>query len=303
MNEYRLLDFGAGRKLERFGPYVLDRPSPAAEGALPAAPELWPSADARFIRSAQPTDGQWQYRRGLPESWQIADDSICLEVRLTPFGHVGLFPEQKENWDWISHHVKECRLRKGGEFHILNLFAYTGGSTLAAAAAGACVTHLDGAKNIVEWARRNAALSGLSDAPIRWIVEDARKFVARELRRGNRYDAVILDPPSYGHGPKGEIWKIDEHLLPLLSECAHLTEDRQAFFVLTCHSPGYSAKELSAALVEAGVAADVAEIEARLLELTEERGRTLSSGFAARWAQEKAVGRSPPREPTGGFSV
>jgi 23S rRNA (cytosine1962-C5)-methyltransferase len=226
-------------------------------------------------------------------------DAIRLELRLTPFGHVGLFPEQQDNWQWIAQRVKEHA--RAGEVRVLNLFAYTGGSTLAAAAAGAHVTHVDAAKNVVDWARRNAAWSGLSDVPIRWIAEDARKFVSRELRRGNRYDAVILDPPSYGHGPKGEAWKIDEHLPPLLLDCARLTEGRRAFFVLTCHSPGYDGDQLASALMEAGVGADVASMETAPLQLMDDRGRALSGGFAARWAQEKAVGRPPPRESTGGF--
>jgi 23S rRNA (cytosine1962-C5)-methyltransferase len=220
-----------------------------------------------------------------------------MELRLTPFGHVGVFPEQQDNWQWIAQRVKE----RADEVRVLNLFAYTGGATLAAAAAGAHVTHIDAARNVVDWARRNAALSGLSAAPIRWIAEDARKFVSRELRRGSGYDAVILDPPSYGHGPKGEAWKIEDHLALLLADCARLTEGRRAFFVLTCHSPGYDGDRLASALIQAGAAADAANLETAPLRLMDQQGRALSSGFAARWAQQKAVGRPPPRESTGGF--
>ena len=197
---------------------------------------------------------------------------------------MGLFPEQAENWEWI---LEQCRLsvsqRPAERPKILNLFAYTGGSTLAAAAAGAEVVHVDAAKNVVAWARRNAELSGLADAPVRWIAEDAVKFVKRELRRGNRYDAVILDPPSYGHGPRGEVWRLAKHLPRLLSLCGELTAGRLQFMLLTCHTPGYDAAALREMLLEAvggeGTAA------ARQLTLRSAAGRELPSGVAVRWAK------------------
>jgi 23S rRNA (cytosine1962-C5)-methyltransferase len=218
-----------------------------------------------------------------------------MELRLTPFGHVGVFPEQAENWDWIARKVAEGGIAEGRPLKALNLFAYTGGATLAAAAAGAEVTHIDAARNTVAWARKNAELSRLAEAPIRWITEDARKFVARELRRGSAYDAVILDPPTYGHGAKGEAWKIDEHLPPLLAHCAQLTADRRIFFLLTSHSPGYGATELTQFLSQAGIATPD-QLEAFPLELTTNDGRTLPSGFAARWEHEKKSGVQFPGE-------
>lgn len=280
--DYELLDFGQGRKLERFGLYVLDRPSPAAKETLRASPELWRAADARFERTG-PVEGRWQATRKLPEAWLVSCGRFSLEVRLTPFGHVGLFPEQAENWAWIAERIDERRNPTSAPCRVLNLFAYTGASTLATAAAGAEVTHVDAAKSAVSWARASAERSGLIAAPVRWIIEDVRKFISRELRRGKKYDAVILDPPSYGHGPAGEAWKIDDHLPPLLADCARLTEGRRAFFVLTCHSPGYGPAELASLLVQAGIAAAPHEVDARTLHLSAPDGRVLPSGAAARW--------------------
>ena len=215
-----------------------------------ANPDLWTQADARF-EGRDEQRGQWTDRRELPERWTVAHGPLRFELKRTEFGHLGLFPEQAENWDWIARAAvrqrgRLARMLRAGETpalrEVLNLFAYTGGSTLAAAAAGAEVVHVDAAKNVVAWARRNAELSGLADAPIRWIAEDAMKFVKRELKRGNRYDAVILDPPSYGHGPHGEVWRLSKHLPRLLDLCAELTAGRPQFMLLTCHTPGYDAE-------------------------------------------------------------
>lgn len=276
--EYELLDFGGGRRLERFGQYVLDRPCPAAVSFAAADAGLWPSADARFDGRDQER-GQWSCRRELPERWNIAHGSSRFELKRTEFGHLGVFPEQAENWDWI---MVQCRRPASQDasrkLKILNLFAYTGGSTLAAAAAGAEVTHVDAAGNVVAWARRNAAISGLSDAPIRWIVEDALKFVKRELRRGNRYDAVILDPPSYGHGPHGEVWRLSKHLPRLLSLCAELTAGRPRFMLVTCHTPGYGPTELQDMISEAfGTSTGIV---GRPLTIRAADGRELQSGAA-----------------------
>ena len=237
--QHQLLDFGAGRRLERFGPAVLDRPCPAAESMRPAEPQLWSAADARFER-LESEAGQWTLRGNPPPRWTIAHGRMTLELKRTAFGHVGLFPEQAANWDWIAAQIGRGQSNGADPMKILNLFAYTGGSTLAAAAAGAGVTHVDAARNIVAWARHNAALSALGDAPIRWIAEDAEKFVKREIRRGNRYDAVILDPPSYGHGAHGEVWRLAEDLPRLLALCAEVTAGRPRFVLLTCHTPGFS---------------------------------------------------------------
>jgi 23S rRNA (cytosine1962-C5)-methyltransferase len=281
-DNYELLDFGDGRKLERFGPHVIDRLSPAAEECAIRDPALWKTAVARFRRT-NGEQGVWASRGTPLDVWTIRHESVTarviFELKLTPFGHLGIFPEQAENWDWIATQVRQARR----PLKVLNLFAYTGGSTLAAAAAGAEVVHVDAAKNVVEWARRNAVLSGLESAVIRWIAEDARKFVARELRRGNRYDAVILDPPSYGHGAQGEAWKLERDLLPLLQACGELTAERRAFMLLTCHSPNFGAAELQAALADAVFGHCQSGATAKPLFLRTADGRKLSAGIAARW--------------------
>ncbi len=227
---YELLDFGNGRKLERFGTYVLDRPSPAAEGLERRRPELWSAAAARFQR-IDGGAGSWACRGSLAAPWTVRFGGVTLELKLTDFGHLGIFPEQAENWEWIAEQV-----RQAGRPKVLNLFAYTGASSLVAAAAGAEVVHVDAAANVVAWARRNAEASGLADAPVRWIVEDATKFVRRELRRKQTYDAVLLDPPAYGHGPGSQHWKLDEHLEGLLAMCFELCRERRQFMLFSCHT-------------------------------------------------------------------
>ncbi|HTN76063.1 MAG TPA: class I SAM-dependent methyltransferase, partial [Pirellulaceae bacterium] len=264
-DQYALLDFGRGRKLERFGPYILDRTSPPADGTSPAQPALWSQAAAIFER-LQRDSGEWEVPGDVPKSWQIRHHDLVFELQRTSFGHLGIFPEQAENWDWIAAQVRAA----GRPLKVLNLFAYTGGSTLAAASAGAEVVHIDAAKNVVAWARRNAEHSGLAERTIRWIAEDASRFVQRELRRGNQYDAVILDPPSYGHGPAGEVWKLNEQLPQLLADCAQLTAGRLAFLLLTCHTPGFGSGELRHLL---STTFDVDEVETKPLALATAAGR------------------------------
>ena len=248
--QYQLLDFGAGRRLERFGPLVLDRPCPAAAGIERAEPQLWNDADARFDRDAGDT-GHWTLRGEAAATWMITHAPLVFELKRTDFGHVGLFPEQAENWDWLRTGSAHIAARLGRPPKVLGLFAYTGGSTLAAAAAGAEVTHVDAARNVTNWARRNAELSGLGGAPIRWIADDAMKFVGREIRRGNRYDCIVLDPPSYGHGAGGEVWQLDRHLAELLAACGDSPVPRASLVLLTCHTPGYTSPRLGELLAAA----------------------------------------------------
>lgn len=289
-DQYELLDFGDGRRLERFGDVTLDRPCPAAEAFQRATPEAWTQAAARF-EGRNEQQGQWTDRRELPERWTIAHDSLRFELKRSDFGHLGLFPEQAANWDWINKQIAVATsnsrelIDPGAteRWKVLNLFAYSGGSTLAAAAAGAEVVHVDAAKNVVAWARRNAELSGLADAPIRWIAEDALKFVKRELNRGNRYDAVILDPPSYGHGPKGEVWRLWKHLPELLSLCGELTAGRLQFMLLTCHTPGYDAHVLSDLLTEQVFRSPAGRMKGKPLTIRAADGRELPSGVVVRW--------------------
>ncbi len=283
-DDYQLLDFGDGRRLERFGDITLDRPCPAAEDIRPDDPAEWQTADARF-ESISEQEGRWICRRELPDRWSISHSTLRFELKRTPFGHIGLFPEQAENWDWLN---QRCRLSdsqgSAERFKILNLFAYTGGSTLAAAAAGAEVAHVDSAGNIVAWARRNAELSDLAHAPIHWITEDAMKFVKRELKRGNRYDAVILDPPSYGHGRRGEVWRLSKHLPRLLEMCSELTAGRCRFVILTCHTPGYDCDRLADMLKETFADAQSGTIDAKTLILRSTAGRELPGGAVVRWS-------------------
>jgi len=281
-SQYQLLDFGHGRRLERFGPVVLDRPCPTAESIRPAASGRWSLANARFERTGA-EQGQWTLRGDPPQHWTIAHHGLILELKRTSFGHVGLFPEQAENWDWIAERIKRATSVAASAMKILNLFAYTGGSTLAAAAAGAAVTHVDAARNIVAWARRNANLSGLGDAPIRWIADDAVQFARREIRRGVHYDAVLLDPPSYGHGAHGEAWQLAADLPELLAMCAKLTAPRPRFVVLTCHTPGFSPARLHELLAAAFGASPSARVDAAPLTLVTSTRHTLPSGVAARW--------------------
>jgi len=277
-DQYQLLDFGDGRRLERFGTIVLDRPCPVAEHMERADRGAWRLADARFDRS-DGEDGQWTTAHDLPEQWVIAQESWRFELKRTPFGQVGLFPEQADNWHWISRQLNGAE--SSVRLRVLNLFAYTGGSTLAAAAAGAEVVHVDAAKNIMAWARRNAELSDMAHLPIHWIAEDAQKFVKREVRRGNRYDVVILDPPSYGHGPHGEVWRLSEHLPRLLAQCGELTAGRRQYMLLSCHTPGFESERLREMMVCA--LGDSGTITARQLSIRSAAGRELPSGAAVRW--------------------
>jgi 23S rRNA (cytosine1962-C5)-methyltransferase len=277
-DQYDLLDFGQGRKLERFGSVVVDRPAPAATDVAVGNSALWTAADARFTRRVL-TRGGWVLRQSVPEEWCVHHGACTLQLKPTYSGAIGIFPEQAENWDWIAQQVRGA----GRAVKVLNLFAYTGGSTLAAAGAGASVVHVDAARPVVSWARRNAELSHLRDAPIRWIVEDARKFVDRELRRGQQYDAVILDPPTYGHGPQAEPWFVEKHLGDLLSACRGLTRRQRVFMLLTCHAPAFGPADLAGLLTDPDPHGGARDVEARQLTLTARDGRLLPCGVVARW--------------------
>jgi len=277
-DQYELIDFGDGRRLERFAGLRLDRPCPAVEDVARADPEAWAEVDARFQRS-DGEEGRWSYRDELPECWSITHGPITLELKRTVFGHLGVFPEQAANWDWITERLAQSPR----PVKVLNLFAYTGGSTLAAAACGTEVVHVDAARNTIARARRNAELSGMAEKPIRWIAEDAMKFVKRELKRGNRYDAVILDPPSYGHGPRGEVWRLSKHLPRLLRLCGELTAGRRRFMLLTCHTPGYDPPRLKEMMADALEEAEPGSIAAGELTIRAATGHELPGGVVVRW--------------------
>jgi 23S rRNA (cytosine1962-C5)-methyltransferase len=225
--EYALLDSGDERKLERFGKYALVRPEPQAKWTAKLGAARWDAADAKFVKGRGGRAGEWEFRKGITARWEMKRKDLRFWVQPAPSGHVGVFPDQACHWDWIAEQTK----RAAGEVKALCLFGHTGLATLAAAAAGAKVTHIDASRQAVEWARENQSLSGLKERPIRWIAEDALTFVRREVRRGNRYNAMMIDPPRFGRGPDGEIWKLEESLGELLEACGKLL-DRSAVFVL-----------------------------------------------------------------------
>lgn len=235
--DYEVIDTSAGEKLERWGKYILVRPDPQVIWNTPKKVPEWRKMNGHYHRSAK-GGGEWEFFN-LPDEWRINYENLTFNLKPFSFKHTGLFPEQAVNWDWFSSIIKgtlkkePCRTIK-----VLNLFAYTGGATLSAAAAGASVTHVDASKGMVGWAKENAASSGLSDAPIRWLVDDCVKFVEREIRRGNQYDAVIMDPPSYGRGPKGEIWKIEDSIFPFIELTTQILTEKPLFFLINSYTTG-----------------------------------------------------------------
>ena len=237
--DYEVIDCSKGEKLERWGDYILVRPDPQVIWDTPRKEKGWHKMNAHYHRSKK-GGGEWEFF-DLPQQWSIHYRNLTFQLKPFSFKHTGLFPEQAANWDWFSELIKKA----GRPVKVLNLFAYTGGATIAAAAAGASVTHVDSTKGAHTWAKENAASSGLTDAPIRWIVDDCVKFVEREIRRGNHYDAIIMDPPSYGRGPKGEIWKIEESIHPLVKLCAQLLVDRPLFFLINSYTTGLQPAVLS----------------------------------------------------------
>lgn len=245
--DYEVIDCSKGEKLERWGDYLLVRPDPQVIWDTPKKETGWHKMNGHYHRSSK-GGGEWEFFQ-LPKEWTI-QYSLPINKKLTfhlkpfSFKHTGLFPEQAANWNWFSQLIADA-VSKGRQVKILNLFAYTGGATLAAAAAGASVTHVDASKGMVTWAKENAISSGLKDAPIRWLVDDCVKFVEREIRRGNHYDAIIMDPPSYGRGPKGEIWKIEESVYPLIQLCSQILTDNPLFFLINSYTTGLQPAVLS----------------------------------------------------------
>ena len=231
-NDYEVIDCSKGEKLERWGNYLLVRPDPQVIWDTPKKERGWHRPNAHYHRSKK-GGGEWEFF-DLPEQWSIQYRSLTFQLKPFSFKHTGLFPEQAVNWDWFSEKIRSANR----PVMVLNLFAYTGGATLAAAAAGASVTHVDASKGMVTWAKENAVSSGLEDAPIRWIVDDCVKFVEREIRRGNHYDAIIMDPPSYGRGPKGEIWKIEDCIHLLVKLCSQLLTEEPLFFLINSYTTG-----------------------------------------------------------------
>ncbi|MDR1598783.1 MAG: class I SAM-dependent methyltransferase [Oscillospiraceae bacterium] len=274
--DYEALDTGNGAKLERWGDIILSRPDPQV--IWPAAdPGAWSRADAVYTR-AETGGGAWTFRRELPERWETRYGKLRFHVRPTGFKHTGLFPEQAVNWDWMTQMIREANR----PLRALNLFAYTGGATLACAAAGARVTHVDAAKGMVQWAKENYALTGLPPDGVRWIVDDAARFAAREARRGHTYDAIALDPPSYGRGPDGEVWKLETSLYPLVETLSSLLSDKPLFFLLNSYTTGLQPVAMANVLSRA-LRRMPGAVDAREVCLPVRSGGMLPCGASARW--------------------
>ncbi len=275
--DYEVLDTSNGEKLERWGNYILVRPDPQVIWNTPHDHPDWKKKNGHYHRSSK-GGGEWQFFN-LPEQWTIQYKNLNFHLKPFSFKHTGLFPEQAVNWDWFGDRIRHV----GKPVKVLNLFAYTGGATLAAAAAGAEVTHVDASRGMVTWAKENAAASGLKDAKIRWIVDDCKKFAEREIRRGNHYDGIIMDPPSYGRGPKGEIWKIEESIYPFIQLCAGLLSEEPLFFLVNSYTTGLAPAVLtymiSTALKKYGGHVDSGEIG---LPVTSS-GLVLPCGASGRW--------------------
>ncbi len=276
--DYEVLDCSRGEKLERWGRYILIRPDPQVIWDTPRTAPGWQHPNAWYHRSRE-GGGEWEIF-DLPEQWNIHYRELTFHVKPFSFKHTGIFPEQAANWEWFGEKIRNA----GRPVKVLNLFAYTGGATLAAAAAGASVTHVDASKGMVNWAKENAAVSGLSEAPIRWLVDDCKKFVEREIRRGSRYDAIIMDPPSYGRGPKGEIWKIEESLYPFVESCSQLLSDEPLFFLINSYTTGLAPSVLTYMLSSVLLPRFKGRVESGETGLpVSENGLVLPCGASGRW--------------------
>ena len=282
-NDYEVLDTSAGEKLERWGDYILVRPDPQVIWNTPHKVREWKQKNGHYHRSNK-GGGQWEFF-DLPEQWEISYGNLKFHLKPFHFKHTGLFPEQAVNWEWSGNLIREAKKKNPGkEIKVLNLFAYTGGATVACADAGAAVTHVDASKGMVTWAKENAAASGLSDAPIRWLVDDCVKFVEREIRRGNKYDGIIMDPPSYGRGPKGEIWKIEEKIHPFIQLCTQILSDDPLFFLINSYTTGLQPAVLSYMLNTELVKKIGGKVEAEEIGLpVSSNGLVLPCGASGRW--------------------
>ena len=278
--DYEVIDTSHGEKLERWGDYVLVRPDPQIIWDTPKTDRRWKRRDGHYHRSSK-GGGEWEFF-GLPQEWSIQYRELTFHLKPFSFKHTGLFPEQAVNWDWVSSIIKDA----GRPVKVLNLFAYTGGATLAAPKAGASVTHVDASKGMVAWAKENAAASGLADAPIRFLVDDCVKFVEREIRRGNTYDAIIMDPPSYGRGPKGEIWKMEESIFPFLRLTARILSKDALFFLISSYTTGLQPAVLSYMLHTVLVPGFGGKVDASEIGLpVTSNGLCLPCGACGRWVR------------------
>ncbi len=280
--DYELLDSGDGEKLERYGAVILSRPDPQALWPKHLSEKEWQKAQAVFSRDDKAA--KWEFRGPVPERWQIEFVDLKFHIHPSSFKHTGLFPEQAPNWDWMRGLIRNQKSETRSQISVLNLFAYTGGATLAAAQAGASVCHVDGSRVALNWARDNAEVSGLDRKPIRWILDDVVTFVEREVKRGRKYDGIIMDPPAFGHGPKKEMWRIEDDLLPLFGLCKKVLSDTPLFFLANGYASGYSAIAYGNN-VEYIMKDWPGKMEIGELAIEESKsGRLLPCGIFARWS-------------------
>lgn len=286
--DYELIDSGEGLKLERFGIYTMLRPDPEALWKKRLPESIWKDRDFEFMRTGNRT--KWITKPDVVHDWNMSFGDFTFSIKPTSFKHTGLFPEQLENWKWMEEVIKKNKNKYTKPVSVLNLFAYTGGATLAAAHAGAEVCHVDGSKTAVAWARENAELSNLTDAPIRWIVDDVLMFLKREIKRGRNYDAIIMDPPSFGHGPKDELWKIEAHFLELIDLCKQILSDEPLFVLINGYTAGYSAiayqNNLEDMMKETRGTIEIGELTIRESKHETESDRLLPCGIFARWERK-----------------
>ena len=279
--DYELIDCSDGERLERWGKYILIRPDPQVIWSTPKTNGLWYNADARYLRSSS-GGGSWNVYKKLPDVWQIGYSDLRFNIKPMGFKHTGLFPEQAVNWDMTADIIRKA----GREVKMLNLFAYTGGATVSAMNAGAAVTHVDASKGMVQWAKENAETSGVANRPVRWLVDDCKKFVEREIRRGNKYDIIIMDPPSYGRGPGGEVWKLENEVYSLCELCAGLLSDDALLFLINSYTTGLSPSVMSyilASLIKPVHGGNVYADEIGLP--VTQSGLILPSGASAYWTR------------------
>lgn len=283
-DDYELLDSGEGEKLERYGKIIMARPDPQALWNKNLPNSEWEKANAQFSRDSK--DAKWKLDENVPIKWKIKFAELSFFIKPTSFKHTGLFPEQASNWKWMEKKIRDEHRPAENPVSVINLFGYTGGATLSAAKAGATVCHIDGSRVAVSWARENAEISELKNAPIRWIVDDARTFLKREIKRGKRYDGIIIDPPAFGHGADGTLWKIEDDFLPFLSLCKEAMSEQPLFFLINGYASGYSAiaykNNLTELMGENNGAIEMGELS---IKESSENGRLLPCGIFARWSK------------------
>lgn len=279
--DYELIDCSDGERLERWGKCILIRPDPQVIWSTPKTNGLWYNADARYLRSSS-GGGSWNVYKKLPDVWQIGYSDLRFNIKPMGFKHTGIFPEQAVNWDMTADIIRKA----GREVKMLNLFAYTGGATVSAMNAGAAVTHVDASKGMVQWAKENAETSGVASRPVRWLVDDCKKFVEREIRRGNKYDIIIMDPPSYGRGPGGEVWKLENEVYSLCELCAGLLSDDALLFLINSYTTGLSPSVMSYILASLIKPAHGGNVYADEIGLpVTQSGLILPSGASAYWTR------------------